>query len=126
MARMIPEQPAEGTESRAEIRLFEHLRDDTGDDLTAFHHVAWLIPGKAARPEQGEADFVLAHPQHGLLVLEVKGGTITYDSAKGRWSTRGREGDADIKDPFNQARQNSHSLKRLLERGKRVSDSRFF
>ncbi len=119
-----PRTPADGS-STAEKRVFERLRDDTSDDFVAFHHVAWIIPGER-RPEQGEADFVLAHPERGLLVLEVKGGTISYDAAKGRWSTRGKAGDARIKDPFNQARQNSHSLKRLLERGKRVADNRFF
>jgi hypothetical protein len=121
---MIPESPADGS-STAEKRVFERLRDHTSDEFVAFHHVAWLIPGDR-RPEQGEADFVVAHPERGLLVLEVKGGTISYDAAKGRWSTRGKTGDARIKDPFNQARQNSHSLKRLLERGKRVGDNRFF
>jgi hypothetical protein len=126
MARMIPEHPTEDTESRAEIRLFEHLRDETDDDLIVFHHVAWLIPGASGRPEQGEADFVLAHPKHGLLVLEAKGGTISYDAVQGQWWTRGRSGDARIRDPFHQARKNSHSLRRLLERGHRVSDNRFF
>jgi hypothetical protein len=125
MARMIPEKPAQETESRAELRLFDHLRDDVSREFVAFHHVAWIIPG-SRRPEQGEADFVLAHPEHGLLVLEVKGGTISYDAAAGKWWTRGKEGDAQIKDPFHQARKNSHSLRRLLERGKRVSDNRFF
>jgi Nuclease-related domain len=121
---MIPESPADGS-STAEKRVFERLRDDTSDEFVAFHHVAWLIPGER-RPDQGEADFVVAHPERGLLVLEVKGGTISYDAAKGRWATRGKAGDARIKDPFNQARQNSHSLKRLLERGKRIADNRFF
>ena len=92
MARMIPESPADGS-STAEKRVFERLRDDTSDEFVAFHHVAWIIPGER-RPEQGEADFVLAHPERGLLVLEVKGGTISYDAAKGRWSTLGKAGDA--------------------------------
>jgi hypothetical protein len=124
MGRMIPTSPVEGT-STAERRVFERLRDEVPDDFLVLHRVAWIIPGPL-RPEQGEADFVLAHAEHGLLVLEVKGGTISYDAAKGQWWTRGKESDARIKDPLNQARQNSHSLRRLLERGKRVPDNRFF
>jgi hypothetical protein len=123
---MIPERPTETTESRAELRLFDRLRDETEDDLVAFHHVAWLLPGERGRPEQGEADFVLAHEERGLLVVEVKGGTISYDAAKGEWWSRGREGDHRIKDPFAQARRASHSLRKALERGRRVSDNRFF
>lgn len=124
MARMVPEFPAEDASS-AEKRIFERLRDDTSSDFVAFHHVAWIISGDR-RPEQGEADFVVAHPKQGLLVLEAKGGTIRYDAVKGQWWTRGREGDVKIKDPFNQARRNAHSLTRLLERGIRVEDNRFF
>lgn len=123
---MIPERPSNATESRAELRLFERFRDETDDDLVAFHHVAWLLPGERGRPEQGEADFVVAHPDHGLLVVEVKGGTISYDAEKGQWWSRGQEGDHRIKDPFAQARRASHSLRRALERGRRVSDNSFF
>jgi hypothetical protein len=126
MARMIPEAPGADVESKAEVRLFDHLRDDVSNDFVAFHHVAWLMPGGKRRPSQGEADFVIAHPEHGLLVVEVKGGTISYDGATGRWSSQGREGIFEIKDPFEQARRTAFSLRKLLERSKRVKDDRFF
>ena len=78
---MIPDAPVEN-ESNAERKLFERLRDETPDDVVAFHSVAWQLPGKNGRPEQGEADFVLAHPDYGVLTLEVKGGTVRYDAAR--------------------------------------------
>ena len=80
---MIPESPVE-TESNAERQLFERLRDETPDEIVAFHSVAWQLPGKNGRPEQGEADFVLAHPDYGVLTLEVKGGTVRYDAQAGQ------------------------------------------
>ena len=127
MARMIPERPAADTESRAELRLFEHLRDDTPDDLVAYHHVSWLTPGRNGRAQQGEADFVLAHPERGLLVVEVKGGGIAYDAQAGEWSSTARSGTINpIRDPFGQAERSAFSLRDLLERSKRVDDSRFF
>ena len=43
MARMIPESPVE-TESAAERRLFERIRDETPDEVVAFHSVAWQLP----------------------------------------------------------------------------------
>ena len=52
MARMIPESPVE-TESNAERRLFERLRDETSNEIVVFHSVAWQLPGKSGRPEQG-------------------------------------------------------------------------
>ncbi|MGH9323827.1 MAG: NERD domain-containing protein [Vicinamibacteria bacterium] len=123
---MIPDKPGETASSRAELRLFDHLRDDVGEEFVAFHHVAWLLPGPKGRPEQGEADFIVGHRELGLAVIEVKGGAIRFDAVRGEWWSRGKGGEFRIKDPFDQARQASHSLRRALERGKRVSDNRFF
>lgn len=125
VARMIPEELREA-ESTAERRLFEHLRDDTADQLLALHSVSWLVPTEKGRPRQGEADFVLAHPAQGILVVEVKGGTIRYDADKREWWSTGKEGEHRIKDPFAQATRSTFSLRRLLERSKRVGDDRFF
>lgn len=77
-------------DSKAERRLFERLRADTSDEIVAFHSVAWLIPGSAGKPKQGEADFVLAHPDFGAVVLEVKGGGIRFDAADGKWFSSGK------------------------------------
>ncbi len=118
---MIPESPVE-TESNAERRLFERLRDETPDEIVAFHSVAWQLPGKNGRPEQGEADFVLAHPDYGVLTLEVKGGTVRYDAHAGKWFTTGKKGESQIKDPGRQARSSSHALGRALARSARGGD----
>ena len=115
---MIPESPVE-TESNAERAIFERLRDDTPDEIVAFHSVAWQLPGKDGRPEQGEADFVLAHPGYGVLTLEVKGGTVRYDAQAGKWYSTGKKGEATIKDPGRQARNSSHALGRALARSAR-------
>jgi hypothetical protein len=117
---MIPDRPTEGTESTAELRLFERLRDETSDEILAFHSVAWLVPGdRGRRPQQGEADFVLAHPGYGVLTLEVKGGGVRFDAERGTWHTAGRQGEAEIQDPVRQASRNSHLLGRALARAKR-------
>jgi hypothetical protein len=118
MARMIPESPVD-TESTAERRLFERLRDETPNELVAFHSVAWQLPGRNGRPQQGEADFVLAHPDYGVLTLEVKGGAVRYDAQAGRWFSAGKEGETRIKDPGRQARTSSHALGRALARSAR-------
>jgi hypothetical protein len=115
---MIPESPVE-TESAAERRLFERLRDETPDEIIAFHSVAWQLPGKGGRPEQGEADFVLAHPDYGVVTLEVKGGSVRYDAQEGKWFTIGKGGESRIKDPVRQASGSSHALGRALARSAR-------
>ncbi len=48
---------------------------------------------------EGEGDFVLAHPQRGLLLLEVKGGQV--EQRDGRWFQNGRPME---KAPLDQAR----------------------
>jgi hypothetical protein len=118
MARMIPESAGPETASSAELRLFERLRDDTSDDLVAFHSVAWLAPADDGRPREGEADFVLGHPKHGVLVIEVKGGRIRYEANTRRWTSIGRDGEHRIKDPFRQARRTQHLLIDALSKAK--------
>jgi Nuclease-related domain/PhoH-like protein len=119
MARMIPEAPLD-TGSTAERRLFDRLRDDTPDEVVAFHSVAWQLLDDKGRPEQGESDFVLAHPEFGVITLEVKGGSIRYDAKAGKWFTTGKAGETQLrKDPARQAQSSSHLLRRTLARATR-------
>jgi AAA domain len=118
MARMIPESCDETTESPAERRLFERIRDTTGDELVAFHSVAWLVRARG-RPRQGEADFVLAHPEYGAVAVEVKGGGIRYDATTGKWCSAGRDREVFIKDPARQAQNAMFRLRDLMTRSAR-------
>ena len=109
---MVPDTIRPDTESAAERRLFDSLRDRTDDAYIAYHHVAWLVPGERA-PRQGEADFVIAHPKLGVAILEVKGGAIRFDAASGKWHS----GPHELKtDPFDQARRSSFVLVDSLAR----------
>jgi hypothetical protein len=53
---------------------------------------------------EGEADFVVLHPERGLLVLEVKGGVP--ELRQRTWFRGGKE----MRDPFEQARRNRYAL----------------
>jgi hypothetical protein len=102
------------TDSSAERRLYEAFLEQLGDDFVVYHSVDWALAG-GDRPEQGEADFVIAHPELGILALEVKGGDIGYDRAAGRWTQTGRDGPHHLdEDPFHQARDEMRSLERIL------------
>jgi hypothetical protein len=81
-----------------------------------FHGVAWQSRRDGAEGD-GEADFVLLHPRVGLLVLEVKGGSILV--ADGRWASRGADGVHRIRNPYEQATASQHALVRFL----RTSDA---
>lgn len=104
------------TESSAERLLYEAFLEQLDEQYVVFHSVDWALDGRDGRIEQGEADFVVIHPEHGLLVIEAKGGELTYDPSTRRWTQGGRSGRHELgEDPFHQARDEMHSLVRILE-----------
>jgi hypothetical protein len=102
------------TESSAERRLYEGFLDQLDDSYVVYHSVDWVLAGHDG-PNQGEADFVIAHPTDGVLVLEAKGGKLFYDPQTGRWSQSGHSGRHLLEeDPFHQVNEEMHSLVAIL------------
>jgi hypothetical protein len=111
MARMYPNRLDPRLERFAEGRLYEAFRDELDNSYTVFHSVDWQSIEADGRPRDGEADFVVAHPQRGILVMEVKGGSIDFNPRTGRWTSTSRGGRVHaIKDPFAQARNSKYIL----------------
>jgi UvrD-like helicase C-terminal domain/AAA domain len=103
------------TDSAAERRLYEGFLEQLDDAFVIYHSVDWVVGGRAGRDE-GEADFVITHPELGLLALEVKGGRIAYDPATRRWTQTGHSGTHGLdEDPFHQSKGAMRSLVRILE-----------
>jgi len=114
MARMVP-FPMLPTESTAERRLYQGLLEQLDDAYVVYHSVDWVLAGRDG-PSQGEADFVIAHPEGGVLVVEAKGGALSYDPATRRWSQSGHGGTHFLdEDPFHQAKDEMHSLVEILQ-----------
>jgi hypothetical protein len=117
MAHMYPDT-LEGVDvqSPAERRLFAAFQQELSDHFTVLHSVAWLgVRAPGAAPVDGEADFVIIHPQMGILVIEVKGGVVGYDASSG-WHSRRHDGSTiAIKDPFTQARRSKYALLHKVE-----------
>ncbi|RMF31515.1 MAG: NERD domain-containing protein, partial [Chloroflexi bacterium] len=111
MAQIYPARPRVTTRSRAERRLYEVFRDGLPDDYVVFHSVAWQVRDTRGGAQDGEADFIIVHPDQGVLVIEVKGGRIRYDGTTGEWWSNQNP----IKDPFEQARNNKYSLLEKLK-----------
>ena len=110
MARMIPNVDPSQLENASEEPVYRALRDQLSDNFVVLHSYPWLRPwrGEGALSE-GEADFVVLHPDCGMLVLEVKGGeTIRHDGH--RWFRDTANGPREFQDPFRQARRNMHAL----------------
>jgi hypothetical protein len=113
MAHMIPSQCPPETASQAEKELFEALRHGLGPHYTVIHSLPWLSDERR-RLREGECDFLLLHPEHGMLALETKSGEIRFDGTSRSW-IRGESQIVD--DPFLQAERSVHELNhRLCER----------
>lgn len=111
MARMFPHPMHDDTASAAEHRLYAAFEAQLPPEFTVFHSVRWLARDPQYGPEDRETDFVLVHPELGIMVLEVKGGLIRYDGVTGEWFSNAYL----IKDPIAQVRRAKHSLLDLLK-----------
>lgn len=120
MARLIPKIPVEEISLKPERDVARALITGLPDDCIVYHSYPWLRSDRNDRTgsvtlREGETDFVIVSPKHGLLVVEVKGGNIDYDPADRLWYRRlsgGRR--KEILDPFEQVRRNSHYLENLI------------
>uniref|UniRef100_UPI002ADD8EE3 NERD domain-containing protein n=2 Tax=Thermoflexus sp. TaxID=1969742 RepID=UPI002ADD8EE3 len=101
-----------------EKRLYAIFRDRLPQDFVVFHSVRWLLREPSQGAWNGEADFVIVHPERGLIVLEVKGGPIRYEARTRQWFS----GPHLIRDPVGQARRNQHDLMEKLRQHPRWPD----
>lgn len=110
MARWFPPVQISTISPYSEQQVAQQLHQ-LDDGWTVFHSYSWLRRHNQTGPlREGEADFVLFHRQHGLLVLEVKGAEVHYDSQTGEWS-QGRAGNYHhLSDPVKQAQKNLHAI----------------
>lgn len=112
MAILIPNYVHCDCQSKAEIKLFNRLRDELSDNYVILHS---LGVSKHKRKIRSEIDFVIASPR-GILIAEVKGGRIEYK--QGVWYFTNRYGDVNAKreSPFEQASSNMYALKRSIQK----------
>ena len=114
MARMIPElnsQQLRELSSRAEANFYAACRDQLPSEVLVIHSIGWIYRDNYGRVREGEADFTIASPTDGILVVEVKGGGIKFDPLSKRWTSTDRHGQViEIKDPFRQASNERHAI----------------
>ncbi|MFC6519802.1 NERD domain-containing protein [Undibacterium arcticum] len=95
----------------AEIAVFRRLDEALDSSWNVFYSRPWWGISPKGGELDGEADFILVHPDHGLLFLEVKGGAIAYDPTTDQWTSRDRNGIRHkIKDPVKQATTCKHQF----------------
>lgn len=119
MARMyprnLPRHVLENPKLSSEVRVYERMRDKLPGDYNCYYSRSWHEADGDGAEFDGEADFIVAHAEHGLLFVEVKGGRVSCREADGQWLSEDRDGfKFRIKNPLSQARSSKHHfLKRL-------------
>jgi hypothetical protein len=111
VARFIPDIKTEDIPHDSERLIYEALRT-LPPGYVVLHSFPWLRPRRDLATEplhEGEADFVVLHPERGMLILEVKGGTP--ELRQRTWFRSNKE----LRDPFDQARRNRFALLEAIE-----------
>jgi hypothetical protein len=106
MANMFPKNLRSDVESKAERLLYKAFQEQLSDSFTVFHQVRWQVRNLRNGARDGEADFVIACPNLGILVIEVKGGRISYNGKENQWHSN----ENSIKDAFRQACDSKYIL----------------
>lgn len=119
MSKIYPERLPlsiqEDPKRRAECKVFAAL-SALPHPYVVFYSIHWQTIANEKGVKEGEADFVIAHPEKGVIVLEVKGGGIRYSAKEGQWYSRDAYGqEHPIKDPVVQGSHNAHQLLRQLQ-----------
>jgi hypothetical protein len=124
MAEMIPFRSISDFKSDAERNVYKSLERQLDNSYLAIHSQDWILPPEVQSPEldqyEGEIDFVIARRDQGILMIEVKGGGISYDDRKDQWYSEGRDGTHTIKDPWKQAKYGQEALYDIIKQDERV------
>lgn len=95
------------TPRTAEQHVIERVRTALPAEFHVYANVHWINRSRVGGPARdGETDLVIAHPDRGLLIVEVKGGQIRRD-AHGRWYSGSHELDPP---PFQQALNSKYAI----------------
>ena len=108
MAVMIPIECDLSRRPMSEQIVFEAIKKNLSNEWYVFHSFDYVSRDLNKKRWDGEIDFLLYHPQKGMLVIEVKGGAISY--RKGQWYQEDRP-----IDPVEQAKRNKYAVMRLLQ-----------
>ncbi|MCF8431950.1 MAG: NERD domain-containing protein [Melioribacteraceae bacterium] len=97
---------------QSERKFLRKLKEQLSDEYWVFHSVEFISNIKGTL-QQGEADFIILHPELGILVLEVKGGKeIDYDGHTNTMYPTDEFGNKHKlkSEPMAQGRKNMHAL----------------
>lgn len=114
--RDIPDYIRQDPLRSTECSVYDNLERNLPHEFAIFYSRPWFGISASGEEIDGEADFVIAHREFGILILEVKGGGISFDPATDKWHSKDRyEITHSIKNPVSQARKNKYHILELLK-----------
>ena len=117
MARLIPKIEPSEILNTGERKIAEALVQQLPSKVEVFHSFQWLSQEKN-RLREGEADFVILHPDQGMLFIEVKGSLLRYVPDQQAWFAQNQDGSVyELKrGPFDQVRDSHYQLIDLIKK----------
>lgn len=101
--------------SQAEAKVYRALRDKLPQEYVVFFQVGWILRREEEQAKDGETDFLVCHPDHGYLCIEVKGGGVGFDATTGEWFSVDRHQQKNpINNPISQALKAKYSIRSKL------------
>ncbi|MNQ04820.1 Nuclease-related domain protein [compost metagenome] len=126
MTKLIPElseAQLNKLPSQAEAKVYRALRDKLPNDYVVFFQVGWILRRQEEQAKDGETDFLVCHPDHGYLCIEVKGGGVGFDAVSGEWFSVDRHHQKHtINNPIGQALKAKYSIRSKLNEHPRWQD----
>lgn len=116
----LPLRVRENPKHHAEVIVFDALHQQLNQkqrDWVVVYSARWMTKLGRGTPKTGEADFLLAHPHHGVVVVEVKGGEIVYEN--NGWFSISKSGNKYEIDPFVQVERNAYELTEKFQQMRR-------
>lgn len=104
----------------AERRVYNALKT-LPNEYTVLWNAKWVEKQLRLPAEDREADFLIMSPRGGLIIVEVKGGGISFDPRARTWVSTDRYGERHTIDPFNQVERQYRSLRRKLKEDRDTS-----
>ncbi len=120
MARLIPKVDVSTITNGGERIIATELVRQLPESCLVYHSYPWLHLTRSDYSRKqflqpGETDFIVVVPDHGLLVLEVKGGTIEYEPGAHEFFRVHDRGARDkIQNPFDQASRNLYAIRDMI------------
>lgn len=109
--RVLPSWVLRDPRRASERKVYEKLALMLDDSWSVYYSRPWWGISSTGGEIDGESDFVVAHPESGVLFLEVKGGLVSHDPKTSRWTSTDRLRITHrIKDPVQQAMKSKHEL----------------